>query len=231
MQREYVEKNLLVAYADGEVDKKEKKLIEEKLANCSELHQELQQIQGTFNLFQEAIAQSVSLPTPEEWEQFESNLMTKFQETATVPQILESLRKEQQRIGFAPIAFATYVQGMAKAAGVSLSPVFAWFGIGDLSRPNQGTAKAFAALAREIGLSLREMIIQIRIGFAEQLGGEFVPVSVRHRTSSTHRNQLEVCETVLKELESEYDMETLRQLRSIESEIHASYEVHDKAFA
>jgi hypothetical protein len=207
------------------------KLSRKKLANAPELHQELQQIQGVLNLFQEAIAQNVPLPTPEEWEQFESNLMTKFRETAEVPLILASLREERQRIGFAPIAFAEYVQGLAKSVGVSLSPVLEWLGIGNLSKPEQGTAQAFATLAREIGLSLRETLVQIKIGFAAQFEGLFnpIPVSVRHRSGSTRRSQLEDCETVLKELESEYDMETLRALRSIESEISASYEAHDNA--
>lgn len=144
-------------------------------------------------------------------------------------QTLAKIRKERQRVGFVTISFAAYVRGLAKRAGVSLTPVLEWLGIANLSRPNQGAASAFAQLAQEMGLSLGETLVQIRIGFAEQLGIAQIPGHFRPRTGGSQPDKLEVCDTALQELESEYNIEGLRELRSIEDEIRAVYGANENA--
>jgi hypothetical protein len=45
----------------------------------------------------------------------------------------------------------------------------------------------------------------------------------RQRSSGTFLNHLEECEAVLSDIESEYELDSLRELRSAEFELRAAY--------
>jgi hypothetical protein len=131
---------------------------------------------------------------------------------------LKKMRLERQRIGFVPLPFATYVEGLSKLAGVKLSSLLAWLGVEDLSgvRPS-------ARLAQALGISLREALAHFRIGIAE--GIDSAPMSLllaRHR-SPERQSKVEKCEEVLATVEAEYDAVRLRKLREAESEFRAAY--------
>jgi hypothetical protein len=165
----------------------------------------------------------------EESERISEDFRHRCHEAAEVALTIARLRKERQRVGFMPLSLADYIQGLAKVAGISLSYVLKWLDISDLSQPKPDSARAFARLAQELGLSLREILIHVRISFAGGLDFAPIPVLIAHRRSvDTRRSQLEECESVLGQLESEYDAKFLSDLRHIESEIRAAYEEHEK---
>lgn len=151
----------------------------------------------------------------------------KYREAANIAFSLAKLRKEKERVGFVPLSLAAYVQGLVKVANVSLSPILMWLGIDDLSKPSSNSARGFARLAQEIGVELREALVHLRIGFAEKIEAAPMPLLVaRQRSTGLRRSHLEDCEAVLGEIESEYELNCLRELRRSEFEFRAAYKDH-----
>jgi hypothetical protein len=164
-----------------------------------------------------------------EAERVSPELMYRYQGAAKTAHNLALLRKERQRVGFVPLSFADYVGGLVKVNDVALGPVLKWFGIEDLSRPEPSSAKAFARLAQGLGMSLRESLAHIRIGFAALIDSAPIPLLLaRHRPSGPRGSQMEECEAVLAEIESDYDLDSLKQLRRTEFEIRAAYQGLEK---
>lgn len=146
-------------------------------------------------------------------------------EAAEVALGILRLREERQRVKFVPLSFAEYLQGLVKVADVRLPAVLAWLKIDDIKRPGPATAPAFARLAREIGIELREALIHIRIGFAAQADAAAVPLLLaRHRNSGARRGMLEDCEVVLGSIEAGYDFDLWKELQDTEAEVRAAYE-------
>jgi hypothetical protein len=162
-----------------------------------------------------------TLPEPAAEEAFHGRL----DEAAAAAHGIARLRRERQRVGFVPLPLAEYIHGLVKLAGVPLGPVFSWLGVTDLTRGEPGSPRGAALLARAIGMSLREALTHLRIGLAAQAGAAPVPLLVaRHRSTGQRRTPLEECEEVLKQIEVEYDLDGLRNLRNLESEVGAIYE-------
>src|SRR5215207_1162336 len=88
-----------------------------------------------------------SLPDGEA-ERVSPELMRKYAEAARVAHSVALLRKEKQRVGFVPLSFADYVNGLVKVNNVELAPVLRWFGIDDVSRPEPSAGRAFARFAQ-----------------------------------------------------------------------------------
>lgn len=146
-------------------------------------------------------------------------------EAAEVALGLFRLREERKRIRFVPLSFAEYLEGLVKVADVRLSAVLAWLKIDDIRRPGPATARAFARLASEIGIELREALVHIRIGYAAQTDAAAVPLLLaRHRNSGARRGLLDDCEVVLGNIEARYDFELWKELQETESEVRAAYE-------
>jgi hypothetical protein len=75
-----------------------------------------------------------------------------------------------------------------------------------------------------LGIELREALIHLRVGFAEQIDGAPMPLLMaRHRSAGGGRSNLEECESVLGDVEATYDMNTLRELRRTEFEFRSVY--------
>lgn len=225
MEKRSVEIDLLITYLQGEANETEKTLVENRLIEDPDYFEESRRIQGTLNLFRATRVQDIPVPRAEQWSQFEANLRKRFSAFSEVKPILERLRTERHRIGFAPIAFASYIQGLAQGIGLPLSSVLEWFGIGDLAQPDRRNAQGFADLAQGIGLNLREALLQIRIGFAEQYGGSPILVhAARFRASDSQLSEFDTCEAALQQLERGYDQAVLRELESVQMEIRAFYQ-------
>ncbi len=166
----------------------------------------------------------------EETEQVSPELLGRYSEAARVAHSVALLRKERQRVGFVPLSFADYVNGLMKVTNVPLAPVLRWFGIADLARPEPSTARDFARLAEALGMNLREALAHIRIGFAALIDFAPIPLLVaRHRAAGPRGSQMEECESVLGEIEADYDIQSLKQLRRTEFEIRAAYKEMEKA--
>jgi hypothetical protein len=162
-----------------------------------------------------------TLPEPSAEEVFQG----RCDEAVAAAYSIARLKRERQRVGFVPLPLTEYIHGLVKLAGVSLGPVFSTLGVNDLSAAESGSARGAARLAREIGMSLREALTHLRIGLAAQAGAAPVPLLVaRHRSTGGRRTPLEECEEVLEQIEVGYDLDGLRRLRNLESEVGAIYE-------
>lgn len=137
---------------------------------------------------------------------------------------IAKMRKEQQRIGFVPLSFADYVQGLLKVSGVSLQKVLARYGIKDLSTTDEDSAPLLAHFAKEVGMGVRETLAHINISLAARLNAAPIPLLVaRYRGAAARQTPVEVCEAVLRQLASDYDLHSLRELRRIEDGVRAVF--------
>lgn len=169
-------------------------------------------------------ASESSLLDPPEQEAAQPELLDRYRLAADVALSLAHLRRERDRIGFVPLSIADYVNGLVKVTSVSLGPILSWLGVEDLVELGPRSARAFARLTGGLGINLREALIHLRIGLAEQIdSAPMLLLVARQRSSGNFRNQLEECEAVLSEIESEYELDCLRELRSAEFEIRAAY--------
>lgn len=166
-------------------------------------------------------SREIAQDSSEQLERPSSSFRKKCREAAYVALAVAKLRKECARVGFAPVAFDDYIRGLAKTAGVSLSPVLKWLGIGDLARPDAGSAGAFARFGQELGLGRRQTLAHVRIGIAASMG--YAPLAGACRSRGMRRGPLEQCDSILERLELKYDPEVLSELRRIESEIRSVY--------
>jgi hypothetical protein len=141
-------------------------------------------------------------------------------EAATVAYGVAKLRKEQQRVGFVPLSFADYIQGLIRGSEVPLPKMLAQFGIRDLTDTNEGSVPALAKLAKAIGMGLRETLAHIGIGVASRLNATPSGLLVaRYRGAVSRQRPLESCEEVLGMIGSEYALQSLMELRRIEASV------------
>lgn len=145
-------------------------------------------------------------------------------EAAAFALSMGQLRAERHRIGFVPLSLSAYIQGLVKMTNVSLEPILKWLGVEELSQLGSASAVRLARLARGIGIELREALIHLRIGFAEDVDGAPMSLLVaRQRSTAGGRSTLEECESVLNDVESAYDIESLKELRRAEFEFRSRY--------
>ena len=145
-------------------------------------------------------------------------------EAAAFALSMGQLRTERHRIGFVPLSLNAYIQGLVKMTNVSLEPILKWLGVEELSQLGSAPVAGLARLARGVGIELREALIHLRIGFAEEVDGAPMSLLVaRQRSTSGGRSTLEECESVLNEMESTYNLESLKELRRAEFEFRSRY--------
>jgi hypothetical protein len=76
-------------------------------------------------------------------------------------------------------------------------------------------------ICKEVGISLREALAHVRIGFAEGQG--FGPFSLVAAQRGPADRALEYCEAALADVEKEYTTQAQRQVRELEEEVHNAY--------
>lgn len=143
---------------------------------------------------------------------------------------IAKLRKERQRVGFVPLAFSDYIQGLVKVADVRLGPVLDWLKIGDLSSLELNSIPTLVKLARYLGIGLREVLVHVRIEFASCLKIAPLPLLLaRYRSTAAGLGQLDECEVVLAQIESDYELEHLRALRRVEFDLRSAYKEQENS--
>lgn len=153
-----------------------------------------------------------------------TQFQTRCREAAAVALNLAQLRRERERIGFVPLSLNAYIQGLVKITNVSLTPILKWLGLEELTQIGSSSALGLARLSHGLGIQLREALIHLRIGFAEQIDGAPMPLLIaRHRSETGGRSSLEECESVLSKVESGYDLYRLKELRRAEFEFRSRY--------
>lgn len=138
------------------------------------------------------------------------------------------LRDARQRVGFVPLSAADYIRQLVKQVGIPESSILSWLGREDFSLAEQKGVVDFARLAQRVGISLREALVHLRIGFASHMGSTPVPILLaRTRSSHSQLKPIEYSEAILQEIESGYDITNLRKLRTMELKLTASYDQAD----
>jgi predicted XRE-type DNA-binding protein len=139
----------------------------------------------------------------------------------------ELLRREQERIGFLAVPALDYVKALERAAGQSLTRALTRFHVGRAPAAMTGEAwcvwvTAMARFCREMGLTLRETDLLVRLELARDAGHQLMPA--RHRRESLEGcNPLEVCEEDLATVERCYCDNERNRLDSAEAAVRAVY--------
>lgn len=150
--------------------------------------------------------------------------LTRCTEAAHVAAELAKLRQAREHVGFLPFPVLGYLERLGRRAGVGLAPILAWARIDRSSTEEPGFARGWARLAREIGVSLREARVQLRLSFVEVLAPDLKPVLVRRRAFRRHRaTVLEQYEASLDKIVSRWSGDALAQLRAAEAEVRSAY--------
>ena len=157
-------------------------------------------------------------------------VLARCREATEAAWILTKLRSEEKRVGFAARPLHEYLDGLACKAKVKLEPVLGWFGIDDASQPSARNAEALGRLAREVGLSLRQALVQIRLGFLKCGGeaGTMLPVAAR-RAEGGVLSQIEACEAALERCHARCSPEKRRELERVETGVHAAYAAYEES--
>lgn len=135
------------------------------------------------------------------------------------------LRRERYRIGFVPLSLGEYIEGLARVAKISLSRVVDWLGIVGFSKFDSPSSAGLVRLAQEIGMTLRELLVHVRIGFAAEFDSSPVALLVaRRRRPGDMRSELDNCEDVLLDIEASYAPERKMKLHEITSDLQSLYE-------
>jgi hypothetical protein len=127
-------------------------------------------------------------------------------------------------VGFVPLPATDYIRQLIKQVGIPEASILSWLGREDFSLAEQKGVIDFARLAQRVGISLREALVHLRIGFASQMGSTPVPILLARTRSSSDLKPIESSEAVLQEIESGYDITNLRKLRTMELKLTASYD-------
>ena len=147
----------------------------------------------------------------------------KYRTAAASAANIAKLRRERRRIGFVPIPLSEYLEGLIKVAGVPAESVLSRVDLTEIADMTFASARKLARFGQVIEIGLRELLVHVRIGFAEKFDSTPVPLLLAHHRFAGARDQLEQCEAVLALAEVEYDGDLLNELRRTEFEIRAAY--------
>lgn len=151
-------------------------------------------------------------------------------ETALTQLTVARLRSERERIGFVALPLQDYIEGMMRVLGLSLTRVLNWLGMTALPRLGEDSAEALSKLGVALGMSVREMLAHLRIGFACDRGCAPLPLLVaRRRAGGGTGSPLEECEAVLAQLESRYDAAARAEWQSTEWAVRRAYHSAESA--
>lgn len=131
---------------------------------------------------------------------------TRMREAGAVAFALARMRSEKQNIGFVPLPFGEYLQGLAKLAGVAMDPVLRWAAIRDFTVFEAKEATGLGRLARTLGFAIEELFLSLRISVAEHAGGAPLPMLAAHRGASGAVT-ISQCDRALHQLESSWPNE------------------------
>jgi len=134
---------------------------------------------------------------------------------------LTRLRKEVSSIGFLPLPFGSYLEQIAKLANVALEPVMDWAGVRDARHPSVETCARLGRLGHELGLSLEQMLLLLRTGFAENSMGGPLPLMAAHRGGGAVN--VNSCDQMLRQVESTWPSGVRQELDALVGAVTAGY--------
>jgi len=146
----------------------------------------------------------------------------RLDEAAVVALAIAKMRQQRDRtLRFVDLSLAEYVNGIAALSRADLPAVLRWLKVSDLGRLTLENVRGVVQLCQELGMSLREAIAHMRIGYAE--GQEFRPFSLVVAQRGPGDRGLEYCEAALAEVETGYPSGVLQELRTLEDAVYSAY--------
>jgi hypothetical protein len=132
------------------------------------------------------------------------------------------LRAAMPLLGFLLLPFADYLKRLAALAGLPQIPE--QLGLANPPELTLASARPFAHLAKQIGMNLQEVLIQVRVGVACSVQAAALQlIEARCRSAGTTDNLLIECEAELRQIESQYSPEVFRELQQIQQEIRQAW--------
>lgn len=145
-------------------------------------------------------------------------------ETADMAMAIASMQAEREKIGFRLLPLTDYLKQLALAADAPLTMALSRFGLRDLSHLGMDTMRSFSLLAREIGQSLEETLLQVHIEFAGLNGGGLIPATSKRRAPGVLvDNPVEQTRQWLENVEAAYTAKQWKEINHLTEEVRAAY--------
>jgi len=148
-------------------------------------------------------------------------------ETADRAMAIARMQAERERIGFRLLPLTEYLKQLADSANTSLESIWAGFGQQEISEIAAGTVRTFSLLAREIGQSLEETLLQVRLEFAQANGcGGLIAATAKRRASDGLPDyQSEQFRQALEKIEADYSSKQGKQISHLTEEVRAAFKM------
>ena len=150
-------------------------------------------------------------------------LSTRCQKAAKGVLGLVKLRKVQQRQAFQGKPFHEHLAVLAQHESVDLAHVLARFGLEDDFSYCLENVMPMARLARELGIGVRQALVQILLGFLKEAGVKCTvqPMATRGNTVQSIQKQYEES---LDSYRVNCSDDQKKHFQQIEKEVHSAYE-------
>jgi hypothetical protein len=135
---------------------------------------------------------------------------------------IASMRAEKEKVGFVPLPLNDYLKELANMAGVSLAAVLKASGIEDMARPNAFNAEKIGRLGHALGFRLDELLLNLRVAFAEQAAGNCLPMLAARRGVSGV-SHLPECGRLLDQLQLRWPPDLRMELDAVRSAVASGY--------
>ena len=136
------------------------------------------------------------------------------------------LRELRNQIGFLPMPFWEYVDGLAKLAGVARDVILSWGGLTDTTSWDSYAILQMSRLAKTLGLEARETALLLRMSVAQRVGvapAACLLAARRDPGATLVTKHLEEWEAALSQIELDYSPDDLADCQRIEREVSAAY--------
>jgi hypothetical protein len=126
------------------------------------------------------------------------------------------MRKEHEENPFALMAFGAYVRGLAEIRRVSLLPILSWLSLDNVDTVIPKTARALSLFGRDLGFSVVQLKLMLRVSVGQSLGYAAVPLKAARRSNTVPGSRdAETWMADLDRLEEQYPLPAREEIREI----------------
>lgn len=158
-------------------------------------------------------------------ENISDEFMASCDEAADRAYNLALLREKKSQIGFLPLTFAEYVLKLVEETELSPNLIPSLTGLQNLEEITIENIQAIVEFARQIQMTLLEILLLVRLGFVSSMGmGTSHLLFARQRGASPDMYAPDAIEEQLKVVERDYDPKDETELFIILEKIREKYE-------